>query len=87
MNVDKLKMSLLYRGSRDGFSCQDFHSKCDYKGATLTVVKSDYNKIFGGFTSKSWEPTYTMDMDGDLTGDHIKDDLAFIFSLTHLKRF
>lgn len=30
---------LLYRGSRDGFSAKSFHSTCDERGPTITVVK------------------------------------------------
>ena len=44
---------LLFRASRDGFAAQTFHSKCDNKGPTVTVVKSGAN-IFGGFTEISW---------------------------------
>ena len=44
---------LLFRASRDGFAAATFHSKCDNKGPTLTIVKSG-NNIFGGFTEKSW---------------------------------
>ena len=44
---------LLFRASRDGFAASAFHSKCDNKGPTVTVVKSGAN-IFGGFTEKSW---------------------------------
>lgn len=31
--------SILYRGSRDGFSARSFHSLCDDKGPTLLIVK------------------------------------------------
>ena len=44
---------LLFRASRDGFAASAFHSKCDNKGPTVTVVKSGTN-IFGGFTEKPW---------------------------------
>ena len=44
---------LLFRASRDGFAASAFHSKCDIKGPTVTVVKSGAN-IFGGFTEKPW---------------------------------
>ena len=44
---------LLFRASRDGFASQTFHSKCDNKGPTITVVKSG-EYIFGGFTEQSW---------------------------------
>ena len=44
---------LLFRASRDGFSAATFHSKCDDKGPTITIVQSGDNK-FGGFTDSSW---------------------------------
>jgi hypothetical protein len=33
-------LSLLYRGSRDGYGADDFHAKCDGAPATVTLVKS-----------------------------------------------
>ena len=45
---------LLFRASRDGFAASVFHSKCDHKGATITVVKSG-GSIFGGFTENPWK--------------------------------
>jgi len=51
----KLVIKLLYRGSRDGFTARDFHSKCDGKPKTLTVVKAENSKnIFGGYFEGSW---------------------------------
>ena len=44
---------LLFRASRDGFKATIFHSKCDNKGPTVTIVKSGDN-IFGGFAEESW---------------------------------
>ena len=45
---------LLFRASRDGFAATAFHSKCDNKGPTVTIVKSRGYNIFGGFTEVSW---------------------------------
>ena len=50
---------LLFRASRDGFAASTFHSKCDNKGPTVTVVKS-YANIFGGFTEKPWTSPETV---------------------------
>ena len=44
---------LLFRASRDGFAAESFHSKCDKKGPTLTVVRRG-SFIFGGFTEAAW---------------------------------
>ena len=48
------KWYLLFRASRDGFRASTFHSQCDNKGPTVTIVKSGEN-IFGGFTQRAWE--------------------------------
>jgi hypothetical protein len=50
-----LKSELLYKGTRDGFKASKFHELCDNKGSTLTLIKSDQNKIFGGYTSVGWK--------------------------------
>jgi hypothetical protein len=48
------RFELLLRGSRDGFGATDFHKRCDNKEATVILVKSTTNHIFGGFAPKSW---------------------------------
>ena len=50
---------LLFRASRDGFAASAFHSKCDNKGPTITVVTSGGN-IFGGFTENPWMRKYNI---------------------------
>ena len=45
---------LLYRASRNGWAASNFHSYCDNKGPTVTVVKSG-NYIFGGYTEQHWD--------------------------------
>ena len=46
--------SLIYRASRDGWAASNFHSCCDRKGPTVTVIKCG-NYIFGGYTEQYWE--------------------------------
>ena len=51
--MEETRFALLFRASRDGWAAADFHSCCDERGPTVTVVKSgDY--IFGGYADKSW---------------------------------
>ena len=45
---------LLYRASSNGWAASNFHSRCDNKGPTVTVVKSG-NYIFGGYTEQHWD--------------------------------
>jgi hypothetical protein len=43
--------SLLYRGSRDGFTIDVYHSKCDNQGPHVIIVKCDKGYIFGGYVA------------------------------------
>jgi len=70
--LPRRKFNLLYRATRDGFGAKDFHEKCNGKGATLTVIRSEKGFIFGGFTSVSWTSgKYTL----------VPDPQAFLFTL------
>jgi hypothetical protein len=62
---------LLYRATRDGFSASAFHEKCDGKDNTITIIKTDSDDVFGGFTAAKWSSH-----NGDTT-----DSKVFIFSL------
>ncbi|ETO09803.1 hypothetical protein RFI_27574 [Reticulomyxa filosa] len=51
-NGKESEVTLLYRGSNDGFRVSDFRDKCEYAEATVTIVLSDqFNHVFGGFTN------------------------------------
>ena len=52
------RLRLLFRASQDGFMAKTFHSKCDNKGPTVTIVQSG-KYIFGGFTEESWDSKYS----------------------------
>ena len=76
-----VNFSLIYQMTKDGEN--SFHSKCDNKGATLSLFKikknssiESYNRL-GGFTSVNW----------DCSNQVKKDQSAFIFSLTRKKMF
>jgi hypothetical protein len=64
-------ISMIYQASRDGFSSNVFHSKCNGVRGTLIVIKSNNNSnIFGGYTEADWS----------LIG-YQYDPNAFLFSL------
>ncbi|MBL7861358.1 MAG: VCBS repeat-containing protein [Cyclobacteriaceae bacterium] len=44
--------TLLFRKSRDGAT--EFHNKVDNQGKTITIVKNNLNKTFGGFSTIPW---------------------------------
>ena len=61
----------MYRATQDGFTANEFHSKCDGESKTITIIKTNTNYVFGGYTSSAWNSE----------GDYIFDSNAFIFSL------
>jgi hypothetical protein len=65
-------LRLIYRASRDGFAAKSFHDKCDnVTGGTVTIMKSNLNSVFGGYTSVTWD-SYSW---------YKNDSKAYIFSL------
>ena len=72
ISVDrKVKMTLLYKATRDGDSSSTFHNKCNGKSPTLTLVKTSNGYRCGGFTSLPW----------DSFRDYKEDNDAFVFSM------
>ena len=45
---------LCYRATSHGWSSQTFHSYCDNKGPTVTIVRVG-SYIFGGYNDNSWQ--------------------------------
>ena len=68
------KVELIYRGSRDGMTSNNFHSKCDNKNPTIIIYKNTKDSIFGGYTSLSWSNN----------GNYRSDPQAFIFTLKNI---
>ncbi|XP_067047341.1 uncharacterized protein [Acropora muricata] len=62
---------LCWRASLHGWAVRTFHSLCDNKGPTVTIVKDTNNNIFGGYTSIPWRSENL----------YKNDPKAFLFSL------
>ena len=69
-----VEYKLLYRASKDGDTAKVFKEKCKDKN-TLTIVNTNDNAIFGGFTRVPWD-------DSDENKD---DEDAFCFSADNKK--
>ena len=65
------QIQLLYNSKQDGNTYKIYASKCLNKGKTITIIKTNENDIFGGYTSISW---------GDYP-QHNEDPSAFLFVL------
>ena len=74
LNKNIKKFTLLFRASNDGFSASNFHSKCDGKSNTVTLVETLNGKKFGGFAYNAW----------DQSGGYKTGSNSFIFSLDDL---
>ena len=49
-----LAIVLLYRGSEHGWGAEDFHLRCNNKGATISLFKILNGDCIGGFTTAQW---------------------------------
>jgi len=75
--LDLLNSSYIFRGTRDGFTAAKFHEKCDKSKPTVTIVQSNFDKVFGGFTDTAWT----------VTNNYVNTTGAFIFSLTDKQKY
>jgi len=72
-----VRFKLIYRGTRDGFSASTFHSKCDKFKPTVSIIQSNNNKIFGGFTDQDWTNS----------ANYKTSSNVFLFSITEKQKF
>ena len=75
----KLQFSLqnLFDSSLHGDTAFQFHSKCDYKYNTISIIETNAGHRFGGYTSECFEsPEEYFDK---------KDNLSFVFSLDKMR--
>ena len=67
---------MIYKASIDGFEFDDYFCKVRNKGQLLSIIKSEYNKVFGCYISRKRVDTDEWE----------SDNFAFLFSLTHKKK-
>ena len=84
---DNISFKLVYRASRDGDSAEEFHKRCDDIGPNITLIITDKNVKFGGFTVKNWSEPKESETKGNSEEGKKKDKDSFCFSLTNLKTF
>ncbi|CAF3464572.1 unnamed protein product [Rotaria socialis] len=64
---------LIYKATCDGLDANIFHAHCTNKGPTITIIQSNHNFLFGGYTAIPW----TSDVSDK------KDTTAFLFTLAN----
>ena len=69
--TNALEFVLLYKATRDSFKASAFHQMCDGWTNTITLIKTNSNFVFGGFSTGKWTNNSTWS----------SDPSAFLFSL------
>jgi hypothetical protein len=77
ISLQPLSLSLLYRGSRDGYDAVNFHKKVDNTNQTVTLVETTAGKIFGGYSDQEWNDT----------SGYKDSENAFVFSITNKEKY
>ncbi len=72
-------LELLYRSSRDGLTAQNFHSKCDSKGRTITIIETTEGGVVGGYTNTAWKSS-------SRNGNYQYANKAFLFAMSGFER-
>ena len=76
---NKLQFTILnlFDSNYHGDSACEFHSRCDFKNNTISIIETTTGHRFGGYTSEYFEsPNEYFDK---------KDNLSFVFSLDKMK--
>ena len=76
INKNGINYELLYKATADGDSIDDFIKKCENKGPTILIIKSNKEQIFGGYTEKNWVKNKSI---------HSPD--SFLFNINIKKKF
>ena len=71
------KTELLFRGSRDTLTHNNFYKRCNEQGPTIVLVKNKKGNVFGGYASASWN-----NKNKNITEFNAPD--SFLFSLINI---
>ena len=74
--------TLLYKASEDGDDVKTFHNLCDNMGSTVTLILTEDNWIFGGYTDVEWESD-----DDPSYWSYRHSNQSFLFSITLHKKY
>jgi hypothetical protein len=74
------RFKLLFRSSRDGASAAAFHSRCDGKGPTLTLIRDTAGNVFGGYAAVQWSSPAVL---AGIGWVWLNDPAAFLFTVVN----
>ncbi|XP_022805494.1 uncharacterized protein LOC111342666, partial [Stylophora pistillata] len=76
LSLKRSRFVRCWHAKTDGWAASTFHSNCDGRGPTLTIIKA-VNSIFGGYTDVSWSSPC----------GYSSASKAFVFSLYNAKGY
>ena len=76
------KIKLLYRVTIDGDAFTTFHSKCNDKGITITLFKTDKDRKWGAYSEYPWNSNSGCDK-----YKNNSNSKYFLFSITDKKKY
>ena len=79
INKKDINFKLIFKMTKHGYDGKSFHKYCDNKGPNLILIKTNKNRIFGGFTPLSWDNNAKAKFD--------QTNQTFIFSLNLNKKY
>ncbi len=69
--------TLCYRRSDHGANSSTFHSLCNGKGPSISLIQTNTNQVFGGYNANSWSSN----------GNYTSSSSNFLFSVTNDFKF
>jgi len=72
------EFELCYRASIHGRSSKEFHTRCDTRGSTVTLIQTKEGFRFGGYTTLDWSSSNNY---------RSSDPNAFLFSIDKQQKF
>ena len=73
------RIERIFRASEHNFRAAAFHEKCDNKGDTLTLVRTEFGRTIGGYSHYPWDSSSGYLSDGGMR--------AFLFSLDRKEKY
>ncbi len=71
---------LIFHSARDGDNTKKFHKILGKTKPTLTLIKNEYDEVFGGYTTQDWDTSNKEIFYSDDYEEYSTDENAFIFT-------
>ena len=78
---NKIQLTMLYQGTRDGFNANSFHENCDGFSPILVIILNNNLKTFGGYIDTGSKPNLSF------KNSQIGTENSFLFSCDEKKIF